>query len=184
MESPRRAVRWAPPGRSLPAELYSSDRATSSVPVVRPATCCWRSRPSEAMRSRLVASARTCRSISETSVLLFSLSLLGQNRFEHGFFEVGFEAATGWIDEGIRRAGFEFGILFCHAVFGGVVTERDVTGQCADHCEGVVEFIHHGGRQHGGRAQAGVEDDLVSLACFAHGHRPSGCAAGVASGEM
>src|ERR1700683_4381469 len=40
-----------------------------------------------------------------------------------------------------------------------------------------------GGRQHGGRAQAGVEDDLVSLAGFGYGHSPSGGAAGVASGK-
>lgn len=46
------------------------------------------------------------------------------------------------------------------------------------------ELIDHGGRQHGRRAQAGVEDHLVSLAGFAHRHGPSGCAAGVAGGEM
>ena len=31
--------------------------------------------------------------------------LLGQNCLEHGFFHVGFEAATGGINEGIQRAG-------------------------------------------------------------------------------
>jgi hypothetical protein len=116
--------------------------------------------------------------------VLFRLLLLGENRFEHGLLQVGFVAATGGIDEGIRRAGFEFGVLLRHAVFGGVVAERDVTGQCADDCEGVVEFIDHGGRQHAGRAQAGVEDDLVSLADFGYRHSPGGGAARVASGKM
>jgi hypothetical protein len=65
-----------------------------------------------------------------------------------------------------------------------VIAERDATGQCADDCEGVVEFIDHGARQHGGRAQAGVEDDLLSLADFGYGHSPGGGTARVASGKM
>ncbi len=55
------------------------------------------------------------------SLLLFRLSLLGQNRFEHGFFQVGFEVATRGIDEGIRRARFNFGVFLRHTVFGRVV---------------------------------------------------------------
>src|SRR5580658_10000595 len=122
--------------------------------------------------------------LSQFSVLLFRFLLFGQNRVEHRFFHVGLEAATGGIDEGIRRAGLDFGVFLHHAVFGWVIAERNVTGERVDDCERVLEFIDHGGRQHSGRTQAGVEDDLVSLADFGHGHRPGGSAARVAGGEM
>ena len=56
----------------------------------------------------------------------FRFSLLGQNRFEHGFFHVSFEVATRRIDEGIRHTRFELGILLRHAVLGRMVAEREV----------------------------------------------------------
>ena len=96
-------------------------------------------------------------------MLLFCLLLFDHYRFEHGFLHVGFKAAARGIDDRIERTEFKLGILLLHAVFGRVITKRDVAGQHAKNREGVVGFIDNGGRHNVERAQAGVEDDLISL---------------------
>src|SRR6185369_17872066 len=65
--------------------------------------------------------------------------LLVQDSVEHGFLNVGFGGAACLVDKGVGTAGPEPGVLFQHAVFGGMIPERHVARQGPNELEGTVE---------------------------------------------